>query len=196
VGPAMALPYRVLFANLWLFQPLVLRTLTTSPATAASVRTTLAPTIIQGGIKENVLPPSARAVVNLRILPGETVASVLDRVRRVVSDSAVEVSVLGEGEDPSPVSPTEGPVFESLAGAIRQVYPTAIVAPFLMVGAADARHYTRLTPNVYRFAPVPLAERDLDRIHGIDERIAVGDYLRAVRWYAQAIRGLAGDGRR
>ena len=196
VGPAMALPYRVLFANLWLFQPLVLRTLTATPATAASVRTTLAPTIIQGGIKENVLPASARAVVNLRILPGETVASVLDRVRRVVSDSAVEVSVLGQGEDPSPVSPTEGPVFQSLAGAIRQVYPTAIVAPFLMVGATDARHYARLTPNIYRFAPLPLAERDLDRIHGIDERIAVGDYLRAVRWYVQAIRGLAGDGRR
>src|SRR5262249_62383256 len=109
VGPAMALPYRVLFANLWLFQPLVLRTLTATPATAASVRTTLAPTIIQGGNKENVLPTSARAVVNLRILPGETVASVLDRVRQVISDPAVHVSVFGQGGNPSPVSPNRRP---------------------------------------------------------------------------------------
>jgi carboxypeptidase PM20D1 len=196
VGPEMVWPYRILFANLWLFEPLVLRKLTASPPTAASVRTTLAPTLIQGGIKENVLPASARAVVNLRILPGETVASVLQRVREVVADTSVDVSVVGEGEDPSPVSPSDGSTFQALAGAIRQVYPTAIVAPFLVVGATDARHYTGLTPNVYRFAPLPLTQVDLDRFHGVDERIGLADYLRAVRWYAQAIRLLAGDGRR
>jgi carboxypeptidase PM20D1 len=196
VGPEMAWPHRILFANLWLFEPLVLRRLTASPPTAASVRTTLAPTLIQGGIKQNVLPASAQAVVNLRILPGETVESAVKRVRKVIADSAVQVSIVGEGEDPSPLSPSDGPAFKALAGAIRQIYPSAIVAPFLVVGATDARHYTNLTPNVYRFAPLPLTPADLDRFHGVDERIAVPDYLRAVRWYAQAIRRLAGDGRR
>ena len=196
VGPEMTWPHRILFANLWLFEPLVLRRLTASPPTAASVRTTLAPTLIQGGIKQNVLPASAQAVVNLRILPGETVESAVKRVRKVIADSAVQVSIVGEGEDPSPLSPSDGPAFKALAGAIRQIYPSAIVAPFLVVGATDARHYTNLTPNVYRFAPLPLTPADLDRFHGVDERIAVPDYLRAVRWYAQAIRRLAGDGRR
>lgn len=196
VGPEMAWPYRILFSNLWLFEPVVLRSLTAAPSTAAAVRTTVAPTLIQGGIKENVLAPSARAVVNVRILPGETVASVLERIQRVIADSAVRVTVVGRGEDPSPVSPAAGPAFEALAGAIRQVYPAAIVAPYLVVGATDARHYTGLTPNVYRFAPLRLAAEDLDRLHGVDERIAVRDYLLAVRWYAQAIRRLAGDGRR
>jgi carboxypeptidase PM20D1 len=196
VGPEMAWPQRFLFANLWLFKPLVLGRLTSSPPTAASVRTTLAPTMIQGGVKENVLPASARAIVNLRILPGEMVATVVQRVRRVIADSAVQVSIVGQAEEPSPVSPTDGPAFQALAGAIRQIYPTAIVAPYLVVGATDARHYTTLTPNVYRFAPLPLAQADLERFHGVDERIAVADYLRAVRWYAQAIRRLAGDGRR
>lgn len=191
VGPQMAWHYRVLFSNLWLFEPLVLRGLLATPSTAASVRTTLAPTIIEGGVKENVLAPSARAVVNLRILPGETVEGVVERVRRVIDDSAVRVSLVGRGEDPSPVSPTDAAPFRALAATIRQVYPTAIVAPYLVVGATDARHYARLTPHVYRFAPLPLGPDDLDRFHGVDERIAVGDYLRAVRWYAQAIRQLS-----
>jgi len=190
VGPEMAWPYRVLFANLWLFRPVVLRALTAAPSTAAAVRTTTAPTMLRAGIKENVLAPSARALVNLRILPGETVASVAERVRRVVDDSTVAVSVVGRGDDPSPVSPADTAPYRALATAIHQIYPTAIVAPFLVVGATDARHYAPLTRNVYRFAPLPLTSADLDRFHGVDERIAMADYLRAVRWYAQVIRQL------
>ncbi len=191
VGPEMTWRYRVLFSNLWLFKPVVLRSLLAAPSTAASVRTTLAPTIIQGGVKDNVLAPSARAVINLRILPGETVASVVDRVARVIDDSSVTILIVGRAQDPSPVSPADAAPFRALAGAIRQVYPTAIVAPYLVVGATDARHYAKLTRHVYRFAPLPLGPDDLDRLHGVDERIAVGDYLRAVRWYAQAIRQLS-----
>jgi carboxypeptidase PM20D1 len=191
VGPEMAWPYRVLFANLWLFRPVVLRALTSAPSTAAAVRTTIAPTMLQAGIKENVLAPSARALVNLRILPGETVASVAERVRRVVDDSVVTVSVVGRGDEPSPVSPTDTAPYRALAAAIGQIYPSAIPAPFLVVGATDPRHYAGLTRNVYRFAPLPLTSADLNRFHGVDERIAIPDYLRAVRWYAQVIRQLA-----
>ncbi len=191
VGPEMSWPYRVLFANLWLFEPLVVRRLTAVPSTAATVRTTIAPTIIEGGKKDNVLPGSARAVVNLRILPAETVESTVDRVRRVVNDPGVTISVIGESHDPSPVSPANAASFLALATAIRQIHPDAVVAPYLVLGATDARHYASLTPNVYRFLPVHLASSDLARIHGIDERVAIGDYLNAVRVYAQIIRWLS-----
>ena len=191
VGPEMAWPYRALFANLWLFEPIVVRRLTALPSTAAAVRTTIAPTIVTGGTKDNVLPGSARAVVNLRILPGETVGSTVERVRRVVGDSAITVSAVGEGDDPSPVSPADGPTFRALATAIRQVHPDVVVAPFLVLGATDARHYASLTPNVFRFIPVHLVAEDLERLHGVDERIGVGDYVQAVRVYGQIIRGLS-----
>lgn len=191
VGPEMAWPYRVLFANLWLFEPLVVRRLTAVPSTAATVRTTIAATIVEGGNKANVLPGTARAVVNLRILPGETVESTVDRVRRVVNDPGVAISVIGESDDPSPVSPADAAPFLALAGAIRQIHPDVVVAPYLVLGATDVRHYASLTPNVYRFLPVHLASGDLERIHGIDERLGVGDYLNAVRVYAQIIRGLS-----
>jgi carboxypeptidase PM20D1 len=191
VGPEMSWPYRVLFANLWLFEPLVIRRLVTVPTTAAAVRTTIAPTIIEGGAKDNVLPGSARAVVNLRILPGETVRSTVDRVRRVVADTAIAIAVMGDSDDPSPISPADGPAFRAIATAIRQVHPEAVVAPYLVLGATDARHYASLTPNVFRFLPVSLAAGDLARVHGVDERIGVGDYLQAVRVYVQLIRGLS-----
>ena len=191
VGPEMAWPYRVLFANLWLFEPVVVRRLVAEPATAAAVRTTIAPTIIDGGTKDNVLPGSARAVVNLRILPGETVQGTIARVREVVADPAITISVVDTGDDPSAVSPAGASEFRALAAAIRQIHPDAVVAPYLVLGATDARHYASLTPNVYRFLPVRLASRDLERLHGVDERIGVADYLDAVRVYAQIIRNLA-----
>jgi carboxypeptidase PM20D1 len=191
VGPEMAWPYRVLFANLWLFEPLLLRRLTAVPSTAAAVRTTLAPTIVEGGAKDNVLPGRASAVVNLRILPGETVRGAMDRVWRVVDDSGVSISVIGDRDEPSPVSPADAAPFLALAGAIRQIHPETVVAPYLVLGATDARYYASLTPNVYRFLPAHLASEDLERLHGVDERIGIGDYLNAVRVYAQIIRGLA-----
>ena len=194
VGPEMAWPYRVLFANLWLFEPVVVRRLTAEPSTAAAVRTTIAPTIIDGGAKDNVLPGSAHAVVNLRILPGETVRSTIARVREVVADPAIAIAAVAPGDDPSAVSPAGVPEFRALAAAIRQIHPDAVVAPYLVLGATDARHYAPLTPNVYRFLPVRLASRDPDRLHGVDERIAVSDYLDAVRVYAQIIRNLGRSG--
>ncbi|MGE5231385.1 MAG: M20/M25/M40 family metallo-hydrolase [Deltaproteobacteria bacterium] len=193
VGPYMAWPYRVLFANLWLFEPVIVRRLEAEPSTAAAVRTTLAPTIIGGGAKDNVLPGSARAVVNLRILPGETVRSTVARVREVIADPAITVSAVGSGDDPSAVSPVGGPEFRALAAAIRQIHPDALVAPYVVLGATDARHYALLTANVYRFLPVRLAGRDLERLHGTDERIALADYLDAVRVYAQIVRNFAGS---
>jgi carboxypeptidase PM20D1 len=93
------------FANLWLTTPLVLRTLEESPTTDAMVRTTTAPTIFQAGTKDNVLPSHARAVINFRILPGDTVASVVEHVRRAVDDRRVEVKTVGRfSAEPSAVS--------------------------------------------------------------------------------------------
>ena len=89
IGPEMSWPKKFALANLWLFEPLVKRQLTTSPLTNASVRTTLAPTMFNAGVKENVLPSHAKAVVNLRLLPGETIAGTIERVRRVIDDDRI-----------------------------------------------------------------------------------------------------------
>ncbi len=191
VGREMDWPFRILFANLWLFRPIVERYLLSAPTTAATIRTTLAPTIIEGGTKENVLAAHARAVINLRIRPGETAAGVTERVRRIVDDSAVRIAPVEPGTDPSPISPVGTAEYEAIATAVRQVHPEAVVAPFLVIAQTDARHYAGLTPNIYRFSPLTLAAADLARVHGTNERIAVADYARAIRFYGQVMLNVA-----
>lgn len=189
IAPAAALPQRIVFANLWLTAPLVARALARSPSTNALVRTTTAPTMLSGSDKDNVLPAEANGVVNFRIHPHDTPDAILDHVRETIDDERIEVRTLGAFRtSPSEVSPDEGPAWDVLAGAIRGVFPTAVVAPSLVVGGTDARHYAPVAEAIYRFLPMPLAEADLGRIHGVDERIAVDDLVRMVDFYAAFVR--------
>lgn len=152
-----------------------------------------APTIFQAGTKDNVLPSYARAVINFRILPGDTVASVLAHVRRAVNDSRVEIRNVGRfSAEPSPVSSTDSESFRTLERTIRSMVPDAIVAPYLVVVATDARYYSDLSRNVFRFLPLRLTQRDLERMHGIDERIGISEYEAAIRTYRQLIVEAAG----
>lgn len=95
-------------------------------------------------------------------------------------------------QDPSPVSPTDAPAFERLAGVIRQTFPDVTVAPYLVIGATDARHYVGLSAHVYRFHPARLLPDELDGFHGIDERIGVEAYADAVRFYRRLVLETAG----
>jgi carboxypeptidase PM20D1 len=193
LGPHFPLGQRAVFANLWLTRPLVLRKLEATPTTNAMVRTTTAVTIFQAGTKENVLASHARAVVNFRILPGDSVADVLAHVRHAADDPRVEVRRVGAFfAEPSDVSSTDSESFRTLERTIRSVVPEAIVAPYLVVVVTDARYYRNLTGNVFRFMPARLAPRDLERMHGTNERITVRDYERAVRIYRQLIVNAAG----
>ncbi|MDO9490323.1 MAG: M20/M25/M40 family metallo-hydrolase, partial [Sphingomonadaceae bacterium] len=182
-GPAMDLPMRAVLANRWLTEPLVLRTMAGSPSGAASVRTTTALTMFNAGTKANVLPQTARAVVNHRLLPGDTVASVVARDRAVVDDRRVRVSALAGARDPSLVSPAEGPAFAAVERAAMRVFPDAVVAPGLVIAGTDARHYEPVAKAIYRFLPVRTGPEELKRFHGTDERIAVADYARAIAFY-------------
>ena len=194
IGPKLPFVQRTLFANLWLTAPLVVRRLERSATTNAMVRTTTAPTIFQAGTKDNVLPSYARAAVNFRILPGDSVATVVEHVRRTVNDSRVEVRAAGRfSAEPSAVSSTDSGIFRSLERTIRSVVPDALVAPYLVVVATDARYYSGLSRNVFRFLPLRLTQRDLERMHGIDERVGIREYETAIRVYRQLVIEAAGN---
>lgn len=187
---ASELPFgqRFLLANLWLFSPLIEAQADADPATAARLRTTTAPTIFQAGVKENVLPHQARAVVNFRILPGDSVAGVLHHVRATVGPG-IRVQATGTlNGEASPESDVRAPEFGVLQRTLAQIFPGAIVAPNLLAGATDSRHYQGLTANVYRFVPMRLKPADLARLHGRDERIGIENYGEIVRFYAQLLR--------
>ena len=188
LGPEMSWTSRLALANLWLFDPLVRKQLARSALTNAAIRTTLAPTIFTAGVSENVLPASAAAVVNLRLLPGDTIAGAIEHVRSVIDEPNVKITPLPVQVEASPISDIQGPSFQLIQQTIRQTAPAALVAPALLVAATDSRHYQILTPNVYRFLPITLGPEDTQRYHGIDERISIEHYERCVRFYAQLIR--------
>jgi carboxypeptidase PM20D1 len=194
IGPHFPIPQRAMFANLWLTRPVVMRSLEGIPTTNAMVRTTAAPTIFQAGTKDNILPTYARAVVNFRILPGDTVADVLEHVRNVVSDERIAVKTAGRfSSEPSNVSSTDSTIYRTLERTIRKVAPDAIVAPYLVVVVTDARYYSDLTKNTFRFLPIRLTSEDLKRMHGINERLAVSHYESAIRMYRQLILDATAD---
>jgi carboxypeptidase PM20D1 len=188
LGPEMAWTNKLTLANLWLFDPLVRRQLARSPITNAAIRTTVAPTIFNAGVTDNVLPPSATAVINLRLIPGDTIAGAVERVRRVIDEPNIKIASLPVQMEPSSVSDVHSPSFTLIQRTIRQIAPAALVAPSLLVAATDSRHYAGLSKNIFRFLPITLGPDDTKRYHGIDERISIEDYERCVRFYAQMIR--------
>lgn len=188
VGPEFPLLQRALFANLWLTRPVLIRRLQEAPATNAMVRTTTAPTIFQAGTKDNVLPSRARAVINFRILQGDSIRAVIEHVTTVVDDDRIEIKVGGRfTAEPSRVSRIDSAAFRTVERTIRSVVPDAVVAPYLVVVVTDARHYADLSQNIFRFLPLRLRSDDLKRMHGIDERVGLRDYETAVRMYRQLI---------
>ena len=188
VADEMPFASRLVMKNLWLFKPIVMSALSADKQGLAGMRTTTAATMIEGGIKANVLPIDATAKVNFRILPGETPETVRARVIEVIGDERVAVDFDGSGQRgmaPSPVSPIAGFGWEHLTSAIRDTAAPEriIIAPRLLVAATDTRHYRKITPNHYRFTYMQLPASDLGAIHGTNERISVETLNDTVRFY-------------
>jgi carboxypeptidase PM20D1 len=188
IAPEMQGMSRVALSNLWLFGRLLQQQLAQSPGTNAMLRTTTALTVAHAGNKDNVLPGRADAVVNFRIRPGDTVGGVMDHVRQTVNNDAVHAELDAGSSEPSRVSPIASAQYALINRTIREVFSDAVVAPGIVIGATDSRHYKDVSEHVYRFSPVRAGPDDLPRFHGTNERIGVDNYLEAVRFYVQLAR--------
>lgn len=184
VAPYQSFGKRLALANLWLFEPLIVRQLSAKPETNALLRTTLAPTMLRAGVKDNVLPARAEAVLNFRLAPGDSQAAVLAYLEKHLPDS---ISVSTEGlflSDPSALSPTDSVAFQRLASLARRLPSQPVAVPFLLIAGTDARHYEHLSENVFRFLPIALQQEDLARFHGHNERLSHAQYAAMIRFYA------------
>ncbi len=190
VAPTMPFGKRLAMANLWLFGPLVEKAMLAQPQSAAMLRTTTAVTMVSGGVKTNVLPIDAKAVVNFRIRPGETMASVTDRVRGIVNDTNVAIRDLGFHTEPSPVSDREGAGFKALAKSVREEFGASgvTVAPYLVIGGTDARYWSGRSTQTFRFMGAPIEADGMTRVHGTNERAPLGSYVSSVRYLVRLVR--------
>ena len=193
LAPEMPFGRRTGVANLWLLEPLVRRQIGATPAGAASLRTTTAATMFEAGVKENVLPSEARAYVNFRIIPGETIDSVIARVRAVISDENVHISKSASfSSDPSPVSDVTSEGFGAVQRSLAEVAPDAVAAPSLVLGGTDSRHYTNITPCVLRFVAARRTPQDLPTIHGNNEKQSIENCGLMVKFYIRLLKNTCG----
>jgi carboxypeptidase PM20D1 len=177
---------RMAIANDWLFRPMLVNSLGASAQGDAMLHTTIAPTMLAGSPKQNVLPAEAHATFNLRIAPGDSVESALAHLRDAVKSLPVSVELVGEAQEPSGVSPTDGASYELIAGAARAVFEVPVV-PAPVIAATDSRHLAPLSPNIYRFQPLKLTLEELDMIHGTDERLELEALGRMIGFYGVLI---------
>ena len=198
IGSALPFSQRMAFANTWLFGGRLKKQLSKSNLLNASIRTTTAPTIINAGVKDNVLPAKAEAVVNFRLLPGDDLVTVYDMVLRRINDARVSVTpYTGDllegtsGWDPSPVADVESPYFLRLSRLVREAFPEALVCPFLVLGGTDARHYAPVTDNAFRFSPVLINKTDVQSVHAVNERLSFENCATMVGFYIGYIEEMA-----
>ena len=195
IGIASPFFYQLAFANLWLFGGLIKRRMSKNPQINALLRTTTATTAVAGGIKENVLPTQARALVNFRLLPETSIADVCNHAHKVIDDKRVSFQPVEEGAwEAVPPSPTGSAAYLGLEKTIRQIFGNLPVAPFLVLGATDSRHYAGLCQNIYRFTPLTISPDLLKGIHGVNERINVEALGKMVKFYGQLIQNWGASG--
>ena len=178
---------KLIFANLWLFQPVLdLICRLSGGEMNALVRTTTAFTQAQGSNARNVIPTEATLVSNMRLNPADTVDSAAAYLKKVVSDDSVTITVL-ESSEPSPISETGCPAWDKVASSVAETWRGCIVAPYLMVQCSDARHYRDLSNHVYRFSAMDLTAQERKSIHGNNEKIRVDALHRCVEFYIRLI---------
>ncbi|MEX2402515.1 MAG: M20 family peptidase [Balneolales bacterium] len=188
ITPQLPFVHRMAFTNLWLFSPLVKQQLNAIPATNAAMRTSIAPTIFESGVKDNVMPVYARAVINFRIHPRDSISGIIEYVRKTVNDLNVKINLLSGELEPSNISSVDHFGYKAIMQSINQVFNEVAVAPSVFLAGTDSRHYEKITKNTYRFRPIRATHEDSERIHGTNERMALSNFGEMVRFQVQVIR--------
>ena len=162
---------------MWLFEGMIKSMISDKPEGNAMLHTTIVPTIIESGVKDNVVPSQAKAIVNSRILPGETAETVEAFIRKTIHDDRVNIKKVNRSNtDPSTETSIQSPAFKRVESAAYKTIPKVIPAPYLMIGATDSRYYRPISDGVVNFLP----QTDSKGYHGINERLPIIDLQRSI----------------
>lgn len=187
VGRAMPFGMRMAVANQWLLGGLLRKRLAETPSTNAMMRTTAALTMFHAGVKDNILPAQASAVVNFRPFPGDTLEDVEQFVRGL-APKGVEMRLLDEGAwEASPVTSFSSAPAAALRKTLREVYPEAGVSPYLVSGATDSRYYQPICENIFRLSPCLITMKDVQSVHAVNEHIGVEILAQMVQFYIRLL---------
>jgi carboxypeptidase PM20D1 len=170
------------------FKKKILKKLTANEGTNALIRTVISTTMLRGGMKENSLPTFAAVNLNVRILQGDSIESVMEYIQKITNDTSIQLTLKKPYHNPSPITPSNGKVWDVLSATIKENWPDVVIAPLVAPGTTDSRHYSSLSKNVFRFIPVTVNNESKEQIHGINERISINEYRKAIIFYTQLIK--------
>ncbi len=185
LGPEMPFVNKMAFANIWLFKPMVIGIYEKSGAGNAMIRTTAVPTIIDAGIKDNVVPTVATATVNFRLLPGDSSSLVIKKIKELINDERVKItSETSFISEPSAVTKEDSYAYKKVDELVKKSYAGMTTSPFLMIGGTDSRFFGEVSDGIIKFSPM------IDPIgfHGIDERVSLKSYQGSIWFFEQLIR--------
>lgn len=187
IAPEMGGFSRVALSNLWLLGPVVRKQLEAGASTNAMLRTTTALTVARAGDADNVLPGQAQAIVNYRMLPGDDSKTVMARLQAQIAKSLgherFSLQALPGASEASPVASTRSEPYRLINRTVREVFPGTLVAPGLMLGGTDSRHFVGISDQIFKFSPVRAKAEDLARFHGTNERISLDNLAELIRFY-------------
>jgi carboxypeptidase PM20D1 len=185
LGPEMKFPNNMAFANQWLFKSLIIKSLDKVPPTRAMIHTTGVTTILDAGVKDNVVPTIATATVNFRLLPGDSAKVVIQKVKEIIKDDRVEVKIKNAlaNEATSSFS-ADGLGFQKIHKIVKQTYDNIIVTPFLLIGGTDSRYFSKISDNIVKFSPV----MDPVGFHTYDEQVSLDSYQHSIWFFEQLIK--------
>jgi carboxypeptidase PM20D1 len=185
IGPEMPFFKKIIFANRWLFGSVIIGIYEKTGAGNAFVRTTIAPTILQAGIKDNVIPTVAKAVINFRLLPGDSAAKVTEQVIKIISDNRVSVTPFGNFKgEPTGITSENSFAYKKIDEVAKKTFDNTITTPFLMIGGTDSRHLSEVSDGIIKFSPMT----DPIGFHGIDERVSLESFRSSLWFFEQLMR--------
>jgi acetylornithine deacetylase/succinyl-diaminopimelate desuccinylase-like protein len=158
-----------------------------SPMWNSMMRDSIAPTMLNAGIRQNVVPSEARAVVNIRLLPGNSVDALIVQFKKLVDDPQIRFEVMPDAGQPAPPSSIEGDLFKTIERVSQQVFNGAAVMPFMSTGATDSAQLRLHSVQSYGLLPFPLTEEDDGRMHADDERIPLDSFRRGIDYLYRVV---------
>jgi acetylornithine deacetylase/succinyl-diaminopimelate desuccinylase-like protein len=158
-----------------------------SPLWNAMLRDTIAPTVLSAGVANNVIPAEARANLNVRLLPGDTIDTVLNDLNKLINDPAVKLEVQPNAGLAAPPSSLESDFYNVICKVVTQEFAGAPALPFQSTWLTDSAQLRLHNVQAYGLVPFPLAQEDLKRMHGDDERIPLASFDKGVEVLAKIV---------